>query len=149
MPPAARGERAGQGCAASVRVAAAPSTPRVRRRSWTISLAHEGPGFRELAGLRKRRRAMQELSRIRLVRWLSDAAPVLGQEGRLLGQPPTELLEGPRHVAGPANVLPIGTGHFVLRRSGFEGPLADARLLLWPDAVGIIEGVIHRGLRPE
>src|SRR5882672_6667817 len=97
-----------------------------------ISLAHEGPGFREFAGLRERRRAAQELGRIRLVGQLADATPVLRQEGRLLGHPPAELLEGPGHVAGPANILPVGARNFILRRARFEGPFADPGLLLWP-----------------
>src|SRR2546425_1125693 len=110
---------------------------------------HERPGLLQLARLGEWRRTPEEIGRVRFVRQVADAAPVLRQERRPLGRIPAELLERRFHVRGPPHVLPVGDGHLALCRARLVRPLADAAFLLRPHAVGVVERIVDGRLRPE
>src|SRR3989475_12220992 len=99
--------------------------------SWPIRLSHERPWLSELPRLRERRRALEEIGRVRLVRQVADPPPVLGQERRTLGRGPPQPIEGRPHLRRPSPVLPVCGGDPALGRPGLVGPPADAALLPW------------------
>src|SRR5262249_51697266 len=139
-------------CAARDDAARAPGAPLavwLTPTSWPIRLSHERPRLLELTRLRERRRAFEQIGRVRLVRQIANSAPVLRQERRTLGHVPPEPVERGLHVRGPSHVLPVGNGDLALGRSGLVRPLADAALFFRPHTLGILERIVDGRLRPE
>ena len=53
------------------------------------------------------------------------------------------------HVVGTPNIQPVSRRDFVFDCSGVECPVADAGFFFRPDAVDVVERVVHGRLGPE